>query len=323
MFRTKITVPPSDHKITLKQPIFCLGSCFAEVVGQRLVQNKFNSLINPFGVIYNPYSLLKLLEYALSGEVPAEDTYLKNEGIYYNYDLHSSFSHSSLSSLQKTVAQAVADTVSYLEKSEWIIITFGTAYVYRRTDNQQIVANCHKTPGHLFQRQLLNSEHILNSFHRLFQLLDKKGLAPKIVLTVSPVRHIKTGLAENNLSKSILRVAAQELIDTYDRLAYFPAYEIMMDDLRDYRFYEKDLIHPNEVAQDYIWQKFTESFFDPETIKFMEYWTKVRQAFEHRPFHPESEKHQAFLRKTISLLDSLKNMVDVTEEIKSIQKQLT
>ncbi|MGI9543170.1 MAG: GSCFA domain-containing protein [Cyclobacteriaceae bacterium] len=322
MFRTEVTVPQSAHKISLKQPVLCLGSCFAEVVGQGLAQNKFNTLINPFGVMYNPCSILKLLEYAVSGEVPAQDTYLENEGIYFNYDLHSNFSHRELTVLQETIAEAIARTASYLEKVEWMIFTFGTAYIYRRQDNHQLVANCHKMPDHVFQKELLDIAEILGSFQRFLQLLGKNRLSPKVILTVSPVRHIKTGLVENSLSKSILRLAAQQLMETNDQVAYFPAYEIMMDDLRDYRFYQKDLIHPNEVAQDYIWQKFVEAFFDPPAIKFTENWDKIRQALEHRPFHPESEKHQSFLRNTISLLDSLKDQVNVTEEIRSLQNQL-
>jgi len=322
MFRTEVNVPPSTSKISLKQSVLCLGSCFAEVVGRRLAQNKFDSLVNPFGVIYNPYSLLKLLEYSLSGEVPVQDTYLKNEDIYYNYDLHSSFSHQQLPGLQERVAQTILEIASHLEKTEWIIFTFGTAYIYRRRDNQQIVANCHKMPGSDFQKELLDPERILRSFQRFFQLLGERGLTPKIILSVSPVRHIKSGVVESNLSKSILRVAAQQLMDTNELVTYFPAFEIMMDDLRGYRFYEKDLIHPNEMAQDYIWQKFIASFFDPPAITFIEKWGKIRQAMDHRPFHPESEKHQAFIRSSMSLLDSLKDQVNVTEEMASFQKQL-
>ena len=322
MFRTEITSPPSISKISIGQPILCLGSCFADVIGHWLIRYKFDSLVNPFGVIYNPCSLIKLLEYSLSNRSPDEASYTKNQGIYYNYELHSMFSDKHLQTLQKSISETITLAANYLEKSQWIIFTFGTAFIHRLKASKELVANCHKMPADYFKQELLTIDQIVAAFDQFLNQLQQKNLNPKIIITVSPVRHLKSGLVNNNLSKATLRLAAQNLMEKHDQINYFPSYEIMMDDLRDYRYYEKDLVHPNEIAHDYIWKQFSQVYFDNETKAFINDWDRIIAALQHKPFHPESDNHQSFLKKTLTHLDSLKGQVDVSEELDLIQKQL-
>jgi hypothetical protein len=322
MFRTELSIQPSVEKINLSSSILSIGSCFAEIMGKRLHANKFHTLSNPFGVIFNPISVFELLSQSISNQAPEMDSYFENQGVFYNYNFHSTLSSPSLEKLKEKVKQSIFTTNHFLSKGNWLIVTLGTAYVYELKKTCKLVANCHKMPSSLFNKKLLSAEEITQSFKKLYQELHKINPELKIILTVSPVRHIKDSLELNNVSKSILRVSAHYLSATYDKVSYFPSYELILDDLRDYRFYKSDLIHPNDQAENYVWEKFSQAYFDNETLNFIKDWQKLLQAIHHKPFHPETEAHQNFIRKTIEKLTGLSEKINVGEEIKILQQQL-
>ena len=322
MFRTPVTPIKSVEKIKLSNSLFLSGSCFSEHIGQKLSENKFNSLTNPYGVIYNPISILKLLENAIL-QRPVDERYIiKNQGIYRHYDFHSNISALSKDDLITQIEQVNKISRNYLLESNWIIVTFGTSIIYRHKKLNDIVSNCHKIPAREFNKKRLHPDDILNAFQAFFDSYNAINNRFNIILTVSPVRHVKDSLETNSISKSILRYACSEFSDTYNNVQYFPSYEIMMDDLRDYRFYEADMLHPNASAIDYIWEAFQNCYFDNETISFVKDWKKIRNAIQHRPFYPDSTEHQQFITNAIQQLQSFSPKVDITHELRILEKQL-
>jgi hypothetical protein len=322
MFRTEISPAPSSQKITLKSRIFTTGSCFSNHIGEKLAANKFGVVANPFGVIFNPLSIFKVLGLAEINGEPGVQGYIDQQGICYHYDFHSGFSHPDRGSLELKLKETIATASGHIKMADWLLITFGTAFVYQQKENNEVVANCHKVPADQFTRRLLKLGEITAGFEQLYTKLKQANPKLKIILTVSPVRHIKDTLPLNNVSKSTLVVACNEICDQFSGVSYFPSYEIMLDDLRDYRFYEADMLHPNKVAVNYIWKKFSQTYFDDVTLEFLNEWEKILQALEHRPFHPTSPSHQSFIVKTIQRLDGLKEKVDVSHEIQSLKAQL-
>mgnify|MGYP000704602022 CR=1 FL=1 len=322
-FRTDVRVSPSTQKIGLKNPILTIGSCFADAIGTRLRQNKFTALINPFGILYNPVSLHKVLRYAIHLEPPHANTYVRNNDLTLNYDFHSEFSHPEEKTLVSRLQNVIGASHYFLKDAEWIIVTYGTAWVYCRKDCGEIVANCHKMPGSYFTKSLLTESEIMESFKTFYDSLIKFNPRIRIILTLSPVRHSKDTLELNSVSKAILRTACHRMAETYPAVDYFPAYEIMMDDLRDYRFYKSDLIHPTEDAEDYIWDKFSECYFDEATHIFLKQWRSIRSALSHQPFHPATLAHRQFLMDTLKKLEEVKDKVDVSEEAGYIKGQLS
>lgn len=322
MFRTEIHISPSPVQINLQEKIITTGSCFSDAIGGQLLQNKFDVLVNPFGTTYNPYSIHKAIRYAIHNQVVPEHTYVENQGIVSNYDFHSSFSASEKIVVEKKLKEVIGATHYFLKDASWIIITYGTAWTYERNDTGDIVANCHKVPSANFTKSLLSQEKVLESFQEFYQELKTFNPKCKIILTVSPVRHIKDTLPSNSVSKALLRLACQTLSEANSDVFYFPSYEIMMDDLRDYRFYKSDMLHPSEDAEEYIWNKFTGSFFDESTKSFIKQWQSIQSALQHKPFHPQSIAHQSFLRNTLSQLEALQKIASVEREIQFVKSQL-
>lgn len=321
MFILPFTIQENSEKIPLKDPMFTIGSCFAYEIGAKLAANKFDAVTNPFGTIYNPHSILKNIRSLVAGGLDPEN-YIKSGDIYYHWDTHGALSGTDLSSLQQLLKDQSHELKDHLLKSNWLIITLGTARVYRYLHTDHIVANCHKVPGREFDHFLLTPSEIVNDYLETIGVLRAVNPKLKVILSVSPVRHVRDGLFENNVSKAVLLQAANEIIKNDEHTFYFPAYELMMDVLRDYRFYESDMIHPTAQAVDYIWERFMETFMDKETRDFVKQWAKIRKALAHRPFHPTSSSHQAFLKATIKQLHDLKSKVDVTSELNDLQKQL-
>jgi hypothetical protein len=291
-------------------------------MGQLLIKYKFRTLLNPFGVIYNPYSIFKVLVDSLTGIELDEGGLFEQQGIYRHFDLHSDISAGSRKKFYRQHDQAVENTRNSLSEADWVIISLGTSIVYEHRNYLKIVANCHKLPGLEFSRRKLMPEEIITAFDSFYKTLDKINNKARIILTVSPVRHIRSTLGENSVSKAILRYTSDRLSSVYSRVDYFPSFEIMMDDLRDYRFYKPDMIHPNETAVDYIWSRFMEAYFDPEAASFVREWTDIQKALGHVPFFPDSGAHQAFIRKTIEKIKKFESRVDVSEEIKQLENQL-
>lgn len=321
-FRTELHLKTAEHKISLYQPIMTLGSCFADSIGQKLIAAKFSVSANPFGTIYNPLSIHKLLLQSVHNQPSLEHTYLLNQDISLNYDFHSEFSGSTKNQLESKIKEAIGHSHHFLKGAKYLFLTYGTSWVYERLDTGEVVANCHKMASQQFKKVLLTQKRILESFNETYRAIKTFNPEIRIILTVSPVRHLKDTLELNSVSKSILRLTCHTLSELYSNVEYFPAYEILLDDLRDYRFYSSDLIHPTSDAIDYIWKKFTACYFDLETKIFLDEWQEIAKAIAHKPFQPASQAHQKFLKETLKSLQELKSKVNIDEEVKSIEAQL-
>jgi len=322
MFRTELTPIPFYQKISIDSPILLMGSCFTTHMGEKLQAYKFNLLTNPSGVIYNPISLFKCIHLSQESEDHIEEGILENQGIFRHWDFHSDVSHPNKNELIKSIQQTLTETGNFLKKADWIIFTFGTSYVFRHKNTNRIVANCHKVPAKEFERSMLTIEDIRKGFLKIHRIIKKLNPDTKIMLTVSPVRHLRDSLEMNNVSKSILRVGCHELQSEADGIYYFPAYEIVMDDLRDYRFYNADMLHPNQQAIEYIWDKFKKTCIDAETNEFIIQWEKILRALNHKPFYPGTNEHKTFILKTIEEVDRFSNVVDVRHELEVLKNQL-
>lgn len=322
MFRTEIQLTPSPANLNIRHKILTAGSCFSDAIGTQLLRHKFPVQVNPFGTVYNPYSIHKLIRYAIHNQPTPEHAYLNNQDVWSNYDFHSGFSALKKTEVQKKIQDTIGATHYFLKNASWILITYGTAWAYERNDTGEIVANCHKLPASNFTKHLLSQKKVLESFNELYSDLKNFNPECKIILTVSPVRHIKDSLPLNSVSKSVLRLACQTIAEEYEDVHYFPAFEIMVDDLRDYRFYRSDMIHPTEEAEKYIWTKFSACFMDDITTAFIKKWEPIHAALQHKAFHPASQAHQNFLRNTLVLLEELQGTVDLTEEINTVKSKI-
>ena len=284
--------------------IVTAGSCFSDNIGQKLSENKFTTLVNPLGVCYNPLSIHK----GLMMKEPDEDLFIESQGMWRHFDFHSSFFAGSKDELRSMIINRLPSRAADLA-----ILTYGTSWVYRHKATNKIVANCHKRPQAEFEKILLTPAQIIESFEE-FRASTKE----KLIVTLSPVRHIKDTLELNSVSKSILRQA----IHNFPDVEYFPSYEIMMDDLRDYRFYASDMIHPSQVAIDYIWDKFGERYFSVETRELNDRWQKVWRSMKHRAFNPGTGQHRLFLKGVLNELTDLSSLLDVSSEIADVENRL-
>ena len=322
MFRTEVSIPASPFTVDHQSGIFTIGSCFSDVMGEKLLRNKFNVLTNPYGIVFNPESIFTLLDESLDKNEFSKGGYIENDKIWRNYYFHSELYGDTREELSKKINIQKLLAHESLLKSQVLTITFGTAYIYRLKSNQEVVSNCHKMPSELFTKELLSAEQITKSFDIFYKNLIRINPELKIILTVSPVRHIKDSIPLNSVSKSILRVACHHIAAGNNNISYFPAYEIMIDDLRDYRFYKEDMIHPTEVAENYIWEKFIETYMKTQSKEFIKEWSGVLKALEHKPFHPESKSHQLFIKETIKKIQSLSENIDLGDELKILENQL-
>jgi hypothetical protein len=320
--RTELHVNSSTLVIGLQDSVVTIGSCFADDMGSRLHGNKFKTLVNPFGTVYNPISIHKLLLMALSSEQPRSTDYCQRDGLFLHHDFHSSYSAVDQHTLQKKLQNQINSVGEWLRSCRVLMITYGTAWVYEQKSTKEIVANCHKIPQEQFEKFLLTQKRILESWDAFYAKLRAINPSIQILLTVSPVRHVKDSLELNSVSKAILRLTCHTITASEPGIVYFPAVEIMNDDLRDYRFYQSDLIHPSEQAKEYIWQKFGDAFFDAKTKQFLERWSKVKAALQHRPFNSSSDSHQKFLQKLLLEVNDLGQFVDVSPERNLIESQL-
>ena len=306
MFRTELPLSISDWKISHQSQLLSIGSCFVENIGARLSEAKFPLVLNPFGIVYNPISVTGVLNHLIDNQqITKEDIFFHKER-WHSFSHHSRFSHSDENICLEQINNAIQTGHEQFRQADVLLITLGTAHVFFHKYLKRVVNNCHQLPANDFERRLLHVNEISRTLAGTFKLM--KILRPdiRIILTISPVRHIRDGLEESKLSKSILRVAADELCGAFNFVEYFPSYEIMLDDLRDYRFYAADMLHPNELAVDYIWQKFSDTYFDERTKQLMQQVQKLRQAMQHRPFNPDSEAHKSFLTKHLQITQDIK-----------------
>ncbi len=282
-----------------------LGSCFTENIGNKLTINGFETLINPFGILYNPFSICDSLDRILNLNFLDSDSLVYVNEFWYSYEHHGVFRDKNKDKLLQTINLEITNANHFLKQTDWLIITLGTAWVFFLKENNKILGNCHKLDSKLIDRRLLSAEEIVR--HTILTINNIRKINPniKIILTVSPIRHWKQGYRENIISKSLLHIATDQICKTINDCSYFPAYEIVMDELRDYRFYQSDMLHPSEVAVDYIWEKFSTHLFSDDTIKLCKDYSKLYSMKQHRAFNPESEGYKNHLIKIEKLEQEL------------------
>jgi hypothetical protein len=307
-FHTPIAVPgpPDGAGITYRDAVMLLGSCFAENIGARLTGGKFNADVNPFGILYNPASTADALGRLLQPEAWSEKDLFFHEGLYHSRAHHSRFSAVSPAESLRKINGRLHAAAAHLRQTDWLLVTFGTAYVYRLKETGQVVANCHRLPDRMFVRERLSVAQIADTWDELLTRLWHMRPAMKALFSVSPVRHRKDGAHENQLSKSVLLLAVERLQERHPgRALYFPAYELMMDELRDYRFYAADMLHPSETAVQYIWERFAETWLDAGARETLEKVTEIQRALNHRPLNPQSEPYKQFLSQILLKVERL------------------
>lgn len=297
-FQTQIPIPKSEFPIDYNSKLLLLGSCFAENMAEKFEYFKFENVVNPFGIIFNPVSLEKLIFRSIHKNYFTEKDIFYHNDLWHCFEVHSELSNPNKEEFLQTLNEIIDSTNQQLSESTHVIITLGTSWVYRNIETHEIVANCHKVPQKQFTKELLSIEQIEDSLQIIIAEIHAENPNCKFIFTVSPVRHIKDGFVENNVSKAHLISAINSLLNTdYGKLNtnYFPSYEIMMDELRDYRFYAEDMLHPNQTAIDYIWIKFFENYVAEKEFGTMQQVCDIQKALHHRPFNPNSESHQKFL----------------------------
>lgn len=311
VFNTEIDIKPFEAKIEYRHRVFAIGSCFAQKIGERLTRAKFRCTTNPTGVLFNPDSICNTIERLSRAELIRSAELREGASGYCHYDFHSSLSAPSAEETLDNINSAIESGCEALSEADWVVITLGTAWVYEAAESGHTVANCHKEPARNFTRRRLSVAEIVD---RLSAVIDKYLADKRLILTVSPIRHIADGMAENSLSKATLRLAIDEIVTARpERAYYFPSFEIMMDDLRDYRFYGEDMVHPSAVAVSYIWEKLCETALSPSTRDTLARVEQIVKAAEHRPTNPSSEAHRTFCRKSLQAIDSI-NEVDFSKE---------
>lgn len=298
-FRTQVPVNKYEFSLDYNSEVFSIGSCFAENISRKLTYFKLKNHVNPFGILFHPLAIQKILEKTLQ-QIPftEDDVFFHNE-LWHCFDVHSEFSSADKNQLLEQLNRELSETKKALENSTHIIITLGTSWVYQYNLTGEIVANCHKVSQKEFTKKLLSSERITESLERIISLFSDK----KIIFTISPVRHIKDGFFENNVSKSTLFVALQQVLS--ENVNYFPSYEIVMDELRDYRFFSEDMLHPNQIAIDYIWERFSENYLSENAVEISKEIDSIQKALHHKPFNPNTEAHKKFISATQKRIEKL------------------
>ena len=292
--------------IDYNSKVILLGSCFSDNIGKKLRYHKFQSVLNPFGILFHPKAIESVIKNAITKkEYTEEDVFFFNER-WQSFTTHSKLSASSKEEALNQLNQASALINTALKSSTHIIITLGTSWVYRFLASGKIVANCHKVPQHKFKKELLPITEINKSLSSIISLIRKVNPDINFIFTVSPVRHLKDGFIENQQSKSHLISALHQIIKNQENTFYFPSYEIMMDELRDYRFYKEDMIHPNQIAINYIWEKFYENWLSDEAIDLKKQVIKIQRGLEHKPFNTDSNEYREFLSSLQKKIKALK-----------------
>jgi hypothetical protein len=297
-FFTNVPISSSSNRIGYQSKIVSIGSCFAENIGAKLHYYQFKQSTNPFGIIFNPVSIEIIIRRVIQKEYFTEKDIFFNNERWHCFEVHSELSSPDKAFFLKNLNETLDNFLFQISTATHFTLTLGTSWVYKTIVSDKVVANCHKIPQKEFTKQLLSADKIAASLENIVQLIT--GINPHchFIITISPVRHLKDGFVENQISKAHLISAVYYFIkrSKNKNLNYFPSYEIMMDELRDYRFYSEDLLHPNSTAIDYIWSKFTETNVEKSSISTMSEVASIRKSLEHRSFNPASISHQKFLK---------------------------
>lgn len=317
-FFTSINIKPLEPSIIYRDKILLVGSCFTEHIGNFLSDVKFKVLQNPNGILFDPVSVSSsLVSYIQNRQYTESDLFYLNE-VWNSWQHHSRFSNLDKNECLKNINQSQSIAHAFLKEADWLIITLGSAFTYKLTNDFSAVANCHKAPAQNFSKHLNTIEEIItaldNTIHQLFHFNHKL----RIIFTISPVRHLRDGVVDNNRSKARLIETVHHLVNKFDSLYYFPAYELVIDVLRDYRFYDVDLAHPNYVATQFVLENFSANCFDEETRQLMEEMKKLMIAKKHKPFNSQSELHKKFLQQQLGKAKQLQAQhpyLDLSKEL--------
>jgi lysophospholipase L1-like esterase len=304
-FRTILSVTKANFDISHQNHILTMGSCFAENIAQYLQKGRFHLEINPFGILYNPISIAKGLGLLYNDTLFPESELVQQGELWHSFLHHGSFAKLSKTELLTDLNMRLEQHRAVAQKTNRIILTLGTANVFVYRDTGNVVANCHKMPNTAFDKRRLSVAECVAAFEAVFQKIKTQHPDIQIIVTVSPVRHIRDGIIENQRSKATLLLTAEQLAQKFPFVEYFPAYEILMDDLRDYRFYNEDMIHPSDAAVAYVWEAFQNSFFSESTKNILSEVDALNRLLAHRPLFPETNEYQLFLRKQIEKSEAL------------------
>jgi len=303
-FRLEFSPKSFSQKINHRHSLLLVGSCFTENIGTKLKQLKFPVLENPNGILFNPVSIAKSVQsYIQNKQYTDADLFYQNE-CWNSWEHHTRFSHPQKEVCLQMINQSQQTANTFLKHANWLLVTVGSAFVYE-LENREVVANCHKVPTDKFNKRLLSIDEIKASLHAMLADVFVFNPHVKIIFTISPVRHLRDGFVENNRSKAALIQAIHQLTDADERLFYFPAYELVIDDLRDYRFYAEDMVHPNYAATNYVWDKFIATCIDEASQSLMKEINVINAAKNHKPFNPGSEQHKKFLQTNLEKIQQL------------------
>lgn len=316
-FHLEFTPKPFDLKISHRHQLFLAGSCFTEQIGSKLSWHKFRTIDNPHGILFNPVSIAQAIHtYIINKEYKAEDLFYHHE-LWGSWDHHTRFSSPEQKNSLELINASQQKAHHFLKDANWLLLTLGSAFVYELED-KRVVANCHKVPADKFNKRLLKEAEVIAVLQHMIKELQQFNPALNIIFTISPVRHLRDGFVENNRSKATLISAVHQLTENNSGVFYFPAYELVIDDLRDYRFYAEDMVHPNYAATQYVWEKFISACIDEDSRKLMKEIAVINAARSHKPFHPSSQQHQQFLLNNLEKARQLQldyPYIDLADEI--------
>lgn len=299
--QTTINIKPLKYQISYKSRLFAIGSCFAQRIGDAMKRSKFNITTNPTGVLFNPLSISSTLKRLKNKEFISINELHEGEMGWFHYDFHSSLNGATAEDTLAQINSCIEQAHEALKQSEGVIITLGTAWIYELADSMRLVANCHKQPARKFIRRRISVEEAYAAIKQIVDALPDK----QIILTLSPIRHLADGACDNAVSKATLRLAIEQACEEFPNIEYFPAYEIVLDELRDYRFYGDDMVHPSSIAVEYIWERFCDSALSAECRTTLEKVMRIVKAAEHRPYNSQSDAHLRHCAAQIRAIETL------------------
>lgn len=322
-FRTEVPIPKSSLTIDFQDKILSLGSCFASNIAEKLSLHKFNVCNNPFGVLFNPVSIKNNIQLLINNTNEPDFRIFQYNNLWHSWFFHENFSTNNQSEIETKIQDTITKVSSSLKDAKILIITFGTAYTYSLQNEDFVVSNCHKAPVGWFKKNRLTIVEIIENYNDIINKIKNYNPEIEIIFTVSPIRHWADGAHENQLSKSILLLAIDEIVKQNEKTHYFPAYEIVMDELRDYRFYAEDMLHPNSVSINYIWELFSKSYFSNKTQNALLEIEKINKSIHHKPFFPESEAYKNHITATIEQCTKAQSKygIDYKKEIELLKKK--
>lgn len=323
--QTKINIPTPDFSIDYHSKMLLLGSCFAESMGKKFAYYKFDIDLNPCGIVYNPFSVANILEIIMDGKQLSEDDLLLVNGKWVSLFHHGAFSDADQEKCLEKINTRLLRAFSNMDKNDLLVITWGTSWVYHHIEKNSVVSNCHKIPAWAFHRYRLTVEEIVDRYEVLIRRLRETNPDLRVMFTVSPIRHWKDGAHGNQLSKAILLLAIDQLQEQLGNIYYFPAYEIVLDELRNYRFFADDMLHLSEVTIDYIWERLLFSYISPQVVGLMNRIERINKGMAHHPFEERSSEYRKLVEKLIAEIDDVTRihpMINFTAERHQLQDLL-